>query len=529
MAPLLNGGLVAAFLAGCLLADGIGRAEPDYVGSVVLELSAVLRDSLMQRMFFGCLAVYFPVFYFLRRRTEVRFNSHRTSGANSPWPVRSLRRHARVLWLAGALGSGAILYAIDGSPSLASLTLLGGAVIGQCFALWSGLSARYSLSTHGFLLIALLALAAMWNVDPSRSFIYQAQERWTGPWDNPNLFGVLMGTGMVLSIGMAESQMQAAEKGGKGVAFGGNPAEFGRYGATLLCVLAAVLMGRGLLHSFSRGAWLGTVAGIGYLVFQTARQKQKLGKLKSEMGVCNVEFWESASLCSLRSVRLNFNWVSWSVVLLSVIVLFLWQVRGTDWHPVRRALSVTKTEDFSWRNRVAAWEGALQITAEHPWFGTGWNQPESLYEHYYLPTKLNESRAIQMNDYLNLGATLGFPALFCFGMYLWLTLGRNAESGPAAREGKRETAGGQAELPSYFIIHPSSFLQTTCHAGAIVLLVGFWFDGGLFKLPTAATFWILLELGAALPRNSFTASAAAKAKADRKNAENAKKDAGIPT
>jgi hypothetical protein len=27
------------------------------------------------------------------------------------------------------------------------------------------------------------------------------------------------------------------------------------------------------------------------------------------------------------------------------------------------------------------------------------------------------------------------------------------------------------------------------------LLVGFWFDGGLLKLPTAATFWILLELG----------------------------------
>ena len=30
-----------------------------------------------------------------------------------------------------------------------------------------------------------------------------------------------------------------------------------------------------------------------------------------------------------------------------------------------------------------------------------------------------------------------------------------------------------------------------------MLLVGFWFDGGLFNLPTAATFWILLELGAA--------------------------------
>lgn len=27
------------------------------------------------------------------------------------------------------------------------------------------------------------------------------------------------------------------------------------------------------------------------------------------------------------------------------------------------------------------------------------------------------------------------------------------------------------------------------------MLVGFWFDGGLFRLATGATFWILLELG----------------------------------
>jgi len=34
-----------------------------------------------------------------------------------------------------------------------------------------------------------------------------------------------------------------------------------------------------------------------------------------------------------------------------------------------------------------------------------------------------------------------------------------------------------------------------CRAGAIVLLVGFSFDGGLFKLATASVFWTLLELG----------------------------------
>jgi hypothetical protein len=28
-----------------------------------------------------------------------------------------------------------------------------------------------------------------------------------------------------------------------------------------------------------------------------------------------------------------------------------------------------------------------------------------------------------------------------------------------------------------------------------MLLVAFWFDGGLFELATASVFWILLELG----------------------------------
>ncbi len=40
-------------------------------------------------------------------------------------------------------------------------------------------------------------------------------------------------------------------------------------------------------------------------------------------------------------------------------------------------------------------------------------------------------------------------------------------------------------------------LRYACRAGAIVLLVEFWFDGGLFTLSTASVFWILLELGVA--------------------------------
>jgi hypothetical protein len=235
-------------------------------------------------------------------------------------------------------------------------------------------------------------------------------------------------------------------------------------------------MGRGLLHSFSRGAWLGTAGGIGYLVFQTARQKLKFGKPKAEMKMGKAGCGEPASLCSMRSMRLNMNWLSVSVVLWSVVVLCFWQFRETDWHPARRSFSAVRTEDYSWRNRVAAWEGAWQILAEHPWLGAGWNQPEPLYDHYFLPAKLTESAAIQMNDYLMLGATLGVPALFCFGMYLWLTLknydkgfrlwalgsgprnqsaeneGSSAKSDPSEREGNREMARGKAESVSSFIL-----------------------------------------------------------------------------
>ena len=41
-----------------------------------------------------------------------------------------------------------------------------------------------------------------------------------------------------------------------------------------------------------------------------------------------------------------------------------------------------------------------------------------------------------------------------------------------------------------------SAIGLTLLAMLLVILVSFWFDGGLFKLATASLFWILLELGA---------------------------------
>jgi len=90
-----------------------------------------------------------------------------------------------------------------------------------------------------------------------------------------------------------------------------------------------------------------------------------------------------------------------------------------------------------------------------------------------------------LNDYFTLGTTLGVPALLCFLLYVGLALTRRPSS--VLRPPPAPT--------DYRSLITDYCSKTTCQAGALVLLVGFWFDGGLFKLATGATFWILLELG----------------------------------
>ena len=157
---------------------------------------------------------------------------------------------------------------------------------------------------------------------------------------------------------------------------------------------------------------------------------------------------------------------------------------------VRRAFSLGNINDFSWRNRVAAWEGASQMTLEKPLVGFGWNQPELFYNNLYSLPRIIESVTIHLNDYLMLGASIGIPALACFIIYIVLSL--RPESAVLFVQCK----------PISFFETSSVWLGATCRAAAVVLIVGFWFDGGLFNLPTASAFWILLELGRSVRRES---------------------------
>ena len=184
-------------------------------------------------MAFLCLGIYFTVFLVFRYR-----------GIPCFW-----RAANPDLWLACGLAIIAVLYAIRYVPSTQALTLLGGAVLGQGMAFWASLEmqnvhhverGKKCKIQHWFgvmvvsILVIVLAWASVLHTGAGLTFQYRSQARWSGAWDNPNIFGLLMGTGVLSALGLtvASFLMQSGK--------------MGKWLCALLCLLAAILVGRGL-------------------------------------------------------------------------------------------------------------------------------------------------------------------------------------------------------------------------------------------------------------------------------------------
>jgi hypothetical protein len=294
-------------------------------------------------------------------------------------------------------------------------------------------------------LIALLAFSSWWHLDVSADLYHGP--RWMGLWNNPNIYGLLMSAGLLLAIGLL-TQRQKEELRLKKL-------------LPVALLVSTGMMTVGLILSYSRGAWLAVCTGGVYLLVQ----------------------WFKRTSPHWRKTTYHYPL---AIAISALLVVLFWQYRYAESAMAHRAISAFNHNDFSWRNRVAAWEGTLQMMAERPWLCMGWIRSESFYHHYYTASRVDETAAIQLNDYLMLGAMLGIPALLCFCMYLWLSLF-------PTNSGQWTVDSGQKEADQ--TMRALDWLKAVCRAGALVLAVGFWFDGGLFKLPTAATFWILLELG----------------------------------
>ena len=517
IATAVKFGTVAFLLSTLLFAGGSLGTSSGLVGSMIREITAVSRDAGTQWMLVVCLLVYFVAFTLLERRAKLSR------------PVSYLKEFGNQWWLVAFVALCLVNYALryeSAAKSLQVLVLVSGIVVGKAVAAWVSFPGtsrvepshpRHLLSPplssirsggeggrrpgeeasrfigrnrrHAgilFLLLVFLAGAALVQPEPSVNFYYQGMRRWSGVWDNPNLFGLLMGVGVVLAAGLlaqklfSEHVAQAFEPAGSG----GFPAASFRetglespvnpqtgmsalqachakllriFGASAprikiyFFVAAVIVCGIGLFKSYSRGAWLGTASGMGVLLYVLLKYRSSSFSLSSIM--------PRPALKNSRRVGKPIL-----VLLISLSILAFWQLCSSEWLVARRIASVSNPNDFSWRNRVVAWHGAVQMMRDSPLTGFGWQQAEVTYVKEYCPTRVTESAAIQMNDYLMVGICGGVPALVCFLLYV-VSVFRTPRSAPSMSL-----------------------------AGAVVLLVGFWFDGGLFKLPVAVVFWTLLEL-----------------------------------
>jgi len=300
-------------------------------------------------------------------------------------------------------------------------------------------------------LVVLLVFSAWWHVDLPGGY---HGPRWMGLWNNPNIYGMLMGAGAVLAIGLRAQNMKAEieEERAENRNISANRKVESRKQKWLIGFLwiAIFMLGVGLVMSYSRGAWLGTTVGLLYLSWA-------YGKLK-------------------------WRWVVIGVGCVALGALCLWGRTADNgpWYLKRLDFSRPSAQ-----HRVSAWHGALHIMRDHP-LGVGWNQAVATYNKYYSPPE-GGAPALTTNSYLMLGTELGLPGLLCFVAYVGLQLKTESRKQKAESLSIERTRTGSC--------NKASQLRCTCHAGVIVLLVTFWFDGGLFDLPTVAVFWILLELG----------------------------------
>jgi hypothetical protein len=347
-------------------------------------------------------------------------------------------------------------------------------------------------------LIAVLSLAAIFHPDWSRwsqLYVYRDELRWTGPFKNPNEFGLAMALGFVLISafpilgGLRFPNMALLRSGG--VERETVVCKIRRtrcFLVTLATILGSTVLLLGLYKSYSRGAWLSGFLGVLYLVMA---RRRTCATQNGHGQATNV------SLCQRPSGRwacfamISRHWLSILLIAVSVLAVSFWCFRETNIRGVRRVLSVTNPYDPSWRNRVDAYVGSLQMMADHPWRGIGWSQPEIVYPEYYMSDRPTEGLAIVLNDYFILGMSLGLPALFCFAGYILITLNGKQNNTSAVGSSSRRIACdgflGQS-------VETSPFLSITARAGVIVLLTGFWFDRGLLLWPFGILFWFLLEL-----------------------------------
>jgi len=475
-------GAVAILLIGSLFASsGLTQNAPAWLRLLVIEAKAVCEDASIQWLVVVCLVQHIAFCSFLEFRL-VRaslcaiknpndLSVRKTVGGNGLDVALRIRRFGKTVmalpdfWLLTFVFFTVLRYFLDYETSSKSLQLTG---------LLSGVAAGKTsvcLLTRGYrgkrtqvalklrvllLLVFVLSATAMWQSGGKSGAFYRGINRWEGIWNSPNHYGVLMGTGLVVAVGLMTVSCKV-----QGSRFARSWAFVTRPIARLILIAAGITCAVGLLKSFSRGAWLGTAGALALLLFQTLRHIGTAGA-------------EGRSVAALRR-----HWFALSTMCFSLMIVGFWQFRHTEQPLLRRMFSVANVNDFSWRNRVTAWGCGIAALAEKPITGYGWSSWGTSFQKNYKAERLENLQAIWTNDFLIIGISCGLPALACLMIHVcrvfWRTLFRG-------------------QLRSDGTLSPTNKVGMICAAGALVMAVGFFFTSGLMNLKMCVLFWTLLEL-----------------------------------
>jgi O-antigen ligase len=289
-----------------------------------------------------------------------------------------------------------------------------------------------------------LAVISLWHWPVFRVYHYREARRATGLWNNPNTYGLLAACLSAACLAWLFRLAPWKQTAGNQRL---NQTNVGRRAWLLLLPLVPALLG--MVRSYSRGAWLGFLLAMVWC-----------GWVRFSPGL--------RSLCAharAGSIPHLQRWLAirWTFFLLLVGGFSsLWFLKDFQNPLFRRVGTVVNHTDRSWRNRVDAWVGAARMTVARPITGWGLHQVDATYAREFKPAHLKETAAIQLNDFLTLAAGMGVPAV---GLFLVLVVSRLCL---AHRERNPKVA------------------------PLLVLLVGCWFDGVLFRIPLAVPFWVLL-------------------------------------
>ena len=281
----------------------------------------------------------------------------------------------------------------------------------------------------------------LFGVGPESFILFGRFSRAYGTFSQPNPFGGYLGLILPLTVSIAFAGWRRL----KSLLFWG------------LAAIGLIVMGTAMVMSWSRGAWLGALAALGFVavvgVWTEAFRSQLIGVLMGiGAGVLSglwfgardmalgalVGFLVAIVIGGLTATALRRRWGSLPLTLLLLFGILFFLLGGgrliptalverlLDFSPYLGFTSVERIpltdENYAIVERLAHWQAAWRMVSDNPLWGVGIGNYVPVYPAYALPG-WEDPMGHAHNYYLNIAAEAGLVGLggylFLWGAIFW--------------------------------------------------------------------------------------------------------------